>query len=667
MTGKHNTNGIGPFSNTPMESPSITPFVTPGTPKSRSSGDESVNSIKQLTNDLRSANLGESIHVPASKAHKATVSRSITVAPSTASSGPSGSDSPSSVEIVTESPKLDKIAKKRAFAIPRSPKAVEARMAERANYNYHMSLLSQGLLEGGSSIQNGRVEELKTTPLFAASVMASAADESTCSGATNVTKTIFPQYGLLAQRLETYDIKQVDPSFEDLYHEPSIDVSDPRIFLNINTPWSAFICGSQGSGKSHTLSCMLENSLLPCQLGALPKPLAAIVFHYDKFTSFASNQICEAAYLCSSGIPVRVLVSPSNFWRMRQAYSNMPGLPASAKKPVVAPMLLKERHLDVERMMNLMAVTEKDGPMPLYMEVVCKILRQMAVEAQGAPGLNYAAFKTRLEVEGFSYNQNGPLKLRLDLLESFTEIPGTPGATYVRPPKPRFPDTKKGRKAEREWEAEQEQKRVAELRKPDIWSFEPGSLTIVDLSCPFVDDSSACALFNISLALFLENRGDIGRIVALDEAHKFMSSRASASTFTETLLSVIRQQRHLATRIIIATQEPTISPKLLDLSSMTIVHRFTSPEWLAALKSHLAGVAGVSDESKRDVKDIFRTIVNLEVGEALLFSPSAMLKEANGAGGFGGVQSIEKLGMAYLKVRFRRRVTVDGGRSMLAT
>ena len=146
-----------------------------------------------------------------------------------------------------------------------------------------------------------------------------------------------------------------------------------------------------------------------------------------------------------------------------------------------------------------------------------------------------------------------------------------------------------------------------------------------------------------------------------------MSSTASASAFTETLLSVIRQQRHLATRVIIATQEPTISPKLLDLSSMTIIHRFTSPEWLAALKSHLAGVAGVSDESKRDVKDIFRTIVNLEVGEALLFSPSAMLKEANGVGGVGGVECIEKLGMAYLKVRIRRRVTADGGRSMLAT
>lgn len=148
-----------------------------------------------------------------------------------------------------------------------------------------------------------------------------------------------------------------------------------------------------------------------------------------------------------------------------------------------------------------------------------------------------------------------------------------------------------------------------------------------------------------------------------------MSSTASASAFTESLLSVIRQQRHLATRIIIATQEPTISPKLLDLSSMTIVHRFTSPEWLTALKAHLAGVAGVCDESKRDIREIFRTIVNLEVGEALLFSPSAMLKEGNVTGfmTMGGVERIEKLGMAYMKVRIRKRVTADGGRSMLAT
>lgn len=34
-------------------------------------------------------------------------------------------------------------------------------------------------------------------------------------------------------------------------------VSDPRVMLNTNIPFSAFICGLQGSGKSHTTSCMI--------------------------------------------------------------------------------------------------------------------------------------------------------------------------------------------------------------------------------------------------------------------------------------------------------------------------------------------------------------------------------------------------------------------------
>ena len=68
-------------------------------------------------------------------------------------------------------------------------------------------------------------------------------------------------------------------------------------------------------------------------------------------------------------IPVRVLVSPSNVHRMRRAYENMPNLPSGAAKPTVAPLLLEERHLNVERMMKLMAVDEKEGRISLYMEV----------------------------------------------------------------------------------------------------------------------------------------------------------------------------------------------------------------------------------------------------------------------------------------------------------
>lgn len=143
----------------------------------------------------------------------------------------------------------------------------------------------------------------------------------------------------------------------------------------------------------------------------------------------------------------------------------------------------------------------------------------MAIESRGAPGLNYAAFKQRLALEMFSSQQSTLLNIRLDLLESFMKLPSTPGALYEQDSKPDFPETKNGKQAEKQWYSQQAEK-IRLNKKVDIWSFEPGSLTIVDLSCPFVDEAAACALFNMCLTLFLESRRDIGRIVALDEAHK---------------------------------------------------------------------------------------------------------------------------------------------------
>ncbi|MCJ1437268.1 hypothetical protein MMC27_006654 [Xylographa pallens] len=533
-------------------------------------------------------------------------------------------------------------------------------------FNVQMSFLGYHSIE--SQPHHRQQEEIKTTPLFSGSVL------------DQFGKIFLPQYGLLAGRIRdrSYEVDLLE--HVDFEAETVENISDPRVFLNVNTPWSAFICGSQGSGKSHTLSCMLENCLVQSPLNELPNPLAGLVFHYDKFSSYTSSQICEAAYLCSSGIPVKVLVSPTNFWRMKTAYENMPGLQAGAKRPEVIPLRFSEQNLDVSRMMNMMAVKEKDGPVPLYIEVIHRILRQMAIESQGAKGLDYNKFRYRLALEGFSRDQNGPLKLRLDLLESFMDEQRKPPSVYVPPPRPVFAATKAGRKSERAWDTEQEnnksrfdqeklEKEKARIEtKRKTWSFQPGSLTIVDLSCPFVDDSAACALFTICLELFLENRGDVGRVVALDEAHKFMTGTDSANTFTENLLQVIRQQRHLATRIIIATQEPTISPKLLDLSTMTIVHRFSSPDWFTALRKHLAGVSGLDGESGRDIKTILRKIVQLEAGEALLFSPTAIvdLVKPRSLSESDPEPIVEKLGMAYLKIRVRKRLTADGGKSIMA-
>ncbi len=124
---------------------------------------------------------------------------------------------------------------------------------------------------------------------------------------------------------------------------------------------------------------------------------------------------------------------------------------------------------------------------------------------------------------------------------------------------------------------------------------------------------------------------------------------------------MIRLQRHLGTRVIIATQEPTISPSLLGLSSMTIVHHFTSPAWLEALQSHLAAVSSEGEASRQD---LLKKIVGLHVGQALVFSPSAMVKVVKDDN--GSVRML-KLGMQYIKVLVRFRTTTDGGRSILAT
>jgi hypothetical protein len=70
-----------------------------------------------------------------------------------------------------------------------------------------------------------------------------------------------------------------------------------------------------------------------------------------------------------------------------------------------------------------------------------------------------------------------------------------------------------------------------------------------------------------------------------------MNASAEALTSTDTPLSTIQLQRHLGARIIISTQEPSLSSALLDLSSVSIVHRFTSPEWLRTLRAHLAATA----------------------------------------------------------------------------
>jgi len=141
--------------------------------------------------------------------------------------------------------------------------------------------------------------EVKTTPIFTMPILKHA-ERLDLKGTTEA----IPQYGLLGGLTDILEKQET---------KDRSNSQDPRIFFNVTAPSSTFICGSQGSGKSHTLSCLLENCLSSSKAGKLPKPLTGIVFHYDNFVSDDGGSPCEAAFLSSNPkIKVRVLCSPTN-------------------------------------------------------------------------------------------------------------------------------------------------------------------------------------------------------------------------------------------------------------------------------------------------------------------------------------------------------------------
>lgn len=247
------------------------------------------------------------------------------------------------------------------------------------------------------------------------------------------------------------------------------------------------ICGVQGAGKSHSVSVIIENSIIPSpELGInLPHPLSVVVFHLGAAQG-GMHLPCESAFLRKANagdgkynIPIKVLVSPSNLKAMRKVYADTGA--------TVIPFYLSTKDLNCTRMFSLMHVSE-DGKVPLYIQVVQQILRDM-----GNDEFNYKHFKQALNDKGseFSPQQAAPLNLRIQLLESI----------------------------------------LLECQKGKVGAsgsikqhFKQGVVTIVDLTDPFLNAASASALFDIALSLYLETEIPTGKLLVLDEAHKVFSN-----------------------------------------------------------------------------------------------------------------------------------------------
>lgn len=101
------------------------------------------------------------------------------------------------------------------------------------------------------------------TPDLEAQLQFLSLDEQNAIGINGSSSRTIEHAVLISPTLEEKGEK-MPPQFGLLGHlatKQSEDLVDPRVMLNTNIPFSAFVCGLQGSGKSHTTSCIIGKTL----------------------------------------------------------------------------------------------------------------------------------------------------------------------------------------------------------------------------------------------------------------------------------------------------------------------------------------------------------------------------------------------------------------------
>ncbi|KAL9094887.1 MAG: hypothetical protein Q9165_002836 [Trypethelium subeluteriae] len=471
----------------------------------------------------------------------------------------------------------------------------------------------------GDGPNNSKKEEPKVGPVFSAAAQVAA--RNLPHGYGNFDPQ---QYGLIGWH-RTLDSAMPVPDGLDKELPEELRLDPMPICLNTDIPWSAFICGSPGSGKENTFARILESCLVEdTTVGKLPNLMAGLVFYYDSYPS-----VCEAAKLCSGATKVKVLVSPDMIYKMTHLYKDIPG----SENLTVVPVKLLPRHLSPERMTNLMCIGG-DATTPflaLTMSLELQKIRAIA-DKQGKGSFDYLQFRSdaRDQYRAGSTKKAG-LEQRFQRLDKFLEN-----------------------------------------AEADVFGHEPGTLTIVHLTSEWINAAEACQIFDTCLEIFMEKRVSesghpLNHVVALAEAQKCLNESMYPLPFTNNLLKIIRGRRNDGTRVIIATEEPNLSSEFLASCSLAFIHRFSSPDWFAKLQKGIGALSSdhvedFQDESDPDgkTKDLFGEVIGgeimtLGVREALLCGPTALIGVKNG--------TPQELAKNFLRLHIRDKVSEEEGKN----
>jgi len=341
--------------------------------------------------------------------------------------------------------------------------------------------------------------------------------------------------------------------------QPGIETGQMHrdVYLNTNIPFCMVAVGVQGTGKSHSLGCFLESCLLSNQdlttnnIIRLHKPMTTLVLHYD----LSPTSICEASGLLkpsntikelSASFPkteVVILVSPTYYRQRKQFYGNCCD---------VRPLLFRWQSLTADHITRFMRITSEDNQLYVasFMNLLRKYQRQNEVPV-------FAKFINEVKEICNVRGQSGPLIQRITLLESI------------------IAESAKNRDIMKE---------SLDLTKAVSMG---KKLLIVDLTDPLLSREEANGLFQVVTEHFRSLPVDGGKMLALDEAHKFMDGDKSDG-LSQSIVNIARLMRHDGIRLAVSTQSPlALAPELLELVSVALLHHFHSRNWWEYLRQKL--------------------------------------------------------------------------------
>jgi hypothetical protein len=324
-----------------------------------------------------------------------------------------------------------------------------------------------------------------------------------------------------------------------------------KVALDLNQTHTISLFGIQGGGKSYTLGSIIEMACMPITgVNVLPRPLAAIIFHYSptldykpEFTSIvAPNTNNEQLRVLRErfgaqphGLNDVVILTPAAKVAER-----------SAEHPTlnVLPISFKSSELKVAHWKFLMGAV---GSQSMYIRQVGLIMKKLRDE------VTLSNLRKGINDSGLSGNLKELALLRLRFAEDYIN----------------------------------DQQDLASVLRP-------GRLIIVDLRDELVEKDEALGLFVVLLQIFSETTYEgrpFNKLVVFDEAHKYIDN----PDLVAGLVEVVREMRHKGTSILVASQDPPSVPaSLIELSSQIILHKFNSPSWLKHIQKANAALEGLT-------------------------------------------------------------------------